>query len=212
MTAVTEASTARQRTTARREALHLITIVWEHREKLVGRAYPLAPLRQILDVISLFTEDESRPWWGYHQKDATEAMLFRAFTKLMPCLLLLHGPDVDRVPRPGDAPYEYLEQDERAILEAVRDWLSWRTPARPDGMSQPRDVVVRADDERNHEGRIAESEGEDQECHDSKAALRTATLEAISLLERGLLEVRARLEGSEAVSSEDAADDDRDQV
>lgn len=211
MTAVAQASTARQRATARREAIHLITTLWEHRDKLPGRTYPIAPFREILAAISLFTEDESRVWWGYRRKDPAEAMVFRAFSKLMPCLLLLHAPDVDEVPGPGSAAYEHLEQDERAILDAVRDWLRLCTPPRSDAVPRPRVEIVRADDRDDDRG-TTESEDEDQQSDDPEAALRATALEAVALLERGLATIRARLEAPGAAPSEDSADDDIDRA
>ncbi|HYD52113.1 MAG TPA: hypothetical protein VEA99_05780 [Gemmatimonadaceae bacterium] len=188
------ATTPRRKAATRRQAVELIATLWEHREQLPGRSYPLAPLRQILDAISLFTEDEGRAWWGYRRRDPTEARVFRAFTRLMPCLLLLHAHDLGESPGPGDAAYEHLEQEEKEILDAVSEWLPRRTP-RPTESAPVRVVFVEADEApETTEASQGGTQGGPPE-DDFEAELRSAALDALTELEHGLAQIRARLEG-----------------
>lgn len=202
MTVAADAGTTRKRAAGRREVLHLITTLWDHRTRLPQGAYPLAPLREILGAISLFTKDDTSAWWGHRRNDDVETMVFRAFTMLMPCLLMLHAPDVHEVPGPGSAAYANLERDEQAILDAVGDWLARRSPPRPDAVIRPRVVFEGTDDDDRTEGEARESSEDDgSPAGDPEAALRLSALSAVAMLERGLAQIRARLEAPKLVDS-----------
>ncbi|MHB1263823.1 MAG: hypothetical protein ACYC1S_05310 [Gemmatimonadaceae bacterium] len=188
------ATTTRRKAAARQEVVELIATLWEHREQFPGRSYPLAPLRQIIDAISLFTEDKGRAWWGYQRNDPLEARVFRAFTRLMPCLLLLHVQDVGESPGPGSAAYEHLEQEEQAIVDAVLEWLSRRTPA-PSEPAPVRVVFVELEDELATTG-VSHADMQEQSPQDGReAGFRAEALDALAELEQGLAQIRARLEG-----------------
>lgn len=196
MTAVAEAKTARRRATARREVLQLITTLWERREDLPRGAYPLAPLREILGAISLFTEYGSRAWWGYRRGDDTEATIFREFTRLMPCLLLLHAPHLLEAPGPGTAAYEHLDPEERAILNAIDDWMDGRTPPRIAESAISPVVIVREDESWHTDDGAEESPGHDQRSDNPETSLRAAALDAVATLEKALSTLRSRLEAA----------------
>lgn len=210
MVVASQATTPRRRASARREAIELITSLWDHRAQLPGGANPLVPLREILGAASLFTEDLDRAWWGYRRGDDTEARVFRAFTRLMPLLLLLHGPSLDNVPGPGTAVYDHLGTDERAILDVVRDWLPRRTPERPRHRSGPQVVFVR-EEEGVGAGEEAEDAPEDgDQLDEAIAAYRASALDALTELEKGLATIRARLEAPVAADQSVIAPDGTD--
>lgn len=190
MSAAALADTPAERARLRHEAVELITTLWAHRERLSNRAYPLAPLREILGVISLFTPDDSRTWWGYRREDATEEQLFRAFTVLMPCLLLLHAAGTDRLPGHGDAEYEHLTEDERAVLDAVGAWFTLRNTPHKEG-ARKRVRFVSSDESDTG----AEEETIDPPASDDafESAIKAKALEAVVVLETGLAAVRKRL-------------------
>ena len=212
MTAVAVARSEPERASARREALHLIARLWEHRAQLPNGAHPLAPFRAMLGAISLFTEDDSRPWWGYRHSDQTEAMVFRAFTGLMPCLLLLRAPGVSEIPGPGSTEYEHLEEAERAILDALGDWLDRRTPKPPSASTRPNVAIARAEGDLTDDETTEAIRDDDAQSDDLDAGIRISALEAIAVLERGLAEIRARLEAPASARSGDQVDIDPDDV
>lgn len=207
MSEATSAKTAAERARLRSKAVELITMLWAHRERLSNRAYPLAPLRELLGVISLFTLDDSRAWWGYRREDATEAQLFRAFSLLMPCLLLLHAARTDRLPGQGDAEYEHLTEDERAILDDVSAWFRLRNPP-PKQTDRTGVTFVSSDEsEDSAEGEKSGSYAQDEEI---ESVIRARAVEAATALEEALSAVRKRLDsyasGEEAGEGANATD------
>lgn len=215
MSAVARANTERAHIAARKEALHLIVTLWEHRAKLPSDgAYPLAPLRELISVVSLFAEHPDRPWWGYHRDDPVEASVFRAFARLMPALLFMRAPVLASLPGPGDPEYEQLDDDEKALLNAIDDWLEPIAPEEPETLPVP---AILIDDMVQDPGGKAEQPGA-AVASDGSGIIepadpwRLAALSALTDLETGLAKIRARLqaprgsgEASETPENEDSA-------
>lgn len=214
------APTERARARARREVVHVVTQLWAHRADLPGRAYPLAPYRDLLGAISLFTEDDSRPWWGYAQRATTTngeraAAIFRTVGRLLPLLLFLEGVPSEAPPAAGPA-MDGMDSDEQALIAALNAWYDALTPAAMDeSLARTRGTgdelageVTTGDDA----GREASSEGvdsEDQEAGLDPARLRAVALRLVDELTQDLAALRSSLDPSAVEMTGPDIDDDR---
>lgn len=114
-----------RRVKAQKQAADLILKIWERRAVLLGNAYPLAPYKQILKVLSLLRPDVN-PW---HQRSETPyqslaAGIYDRLCRLVIGLLLVDGaPHLRRRTRKRNESLEFLATEERKILKELERWL-----------------------------------------------------------------------------------------
>jgi hypothetical protein len=200
------ASTTRERAGARREAARIATQLWAHRAALPGNAYPLAPYRDLLRAISLFTEDGRRPWWGYLRNTvsphhARAAAIFRIVGHLMPVLLFLEGAPSEAPPGASLA-IESLDDEEQTLVAALNAWYDALTPASPINASRGMESTAGdspgdapgAGGATQRETSIDDGGDENREAGLDRARLRAIAQDMIDELTQQLAALRTALE------------------
>ena len=112
-------------------AVDLILKIWSHRRSLPGGAYPLNKLEPVLSVLGRLEPKPSL----YQQRSSneTEELLTKIFEGLR--LVVVHGTilisQIEEVPDDLDTVIPFLDDDERQIIEAIRDWIDYAKPEFP---------------------------------------------------------------------------------
>jgi hypothetical protein len=126
--AAENAETPEDRLRAQAQATETILKIWEHRTALPGRAYPLAPYQDILQVLNrLRPGDNPFSYFGHDiqaRREQLAAILFDRLTRLIIALLLM------RMPSSADAGTEEgqgvainaLSETEQHILCSLQEW------------------------------------------------------------------------------------------
>ena len=119
-------STAVRRTKARKEAVATILKIWDHRTSLPGKAYPLAPYRDVLRVIDRLQPD-SNPfrYFGRHadnKKEQLAADLFDGLSRLIIALLLMKIASGEKSVEAHTSATEALSETEQHVLTALQQW------------------------------------------------------------------------------------------
>lgn len=136
---------------ARREASVLATDVilkiWERRTVLPGNAYPLAPYKDILKVLSLMGPD-ANPWrrvHGTHYQVLASTIYDRLSRIVIGLLLIDAAPQLSTVSSKKNKSQEFLSNQERAILEELERWQEAVGSGKPSATnkSKPEDSDVR---------------------------------------------------------------------
>jgi len=119
-------STVAKRIKARKEATATILKIWDHRTSLPGKAYPLAPYKDILRVIDQLQPD-SNPfrYFGRHADNKREQLvadLFDGLSRLIIALLLMKiAPSAKSIEAHPSAT-EALSETEQHVLTALQQW------------------------------------------------------------------------------------------
>ena len=126
-----EAAEGDDKKLACRQAADLILKIWSHRQRLPGGAYPLNDLEPVLSVLGRLEPKPSL----YRQRSSneTEELLTKIFDGLR--LVVVHGAilisQIEEVPDDLDAVIPFLDDDERQIIEVIRDWIDYAKPEFP---------------------------------------------------------------------------------
>jgi len=119
-------STIAKRTKARKEAVATILKIWDHRTSLPGKAYPLAPYKDVLRVIDRLQPDNNPfRYFGHHadnKKEQIAADLFDGLSCLIIALLLMKiAPSVKSIEAHPSAT-KALSETEQHVLTALQQW------------------------------------------------------------------------------------------
>ena len=119
-------STAAKRARAHKEAVAKILKIWDHRTSLPGKAYPLAPYKDVLRVIDRLQPD-SNPfrYFGRHadnKKEQLAADLFDGLSRLIIALLLMKIASGEKSVETHPSATEALSETEQHVLTALQKW------------------------------------------------------------------------------------------
>jgi hypothetical protein len=118
--------TAAERLRARKNAMETILKIWEHRTSLPGKAYPLAPYKDVLQVLDRLRPDANPFRYFSHYakrtKEQLAADLFDSLSRLIIALLLMKGPPGEESARMDDTAIESLSETEQHVLTALEQW------------------------------------------------------------------------------------------
>lgn len=119
-------ATESERLEARNNATETILKIWEQRTALPGRAFPIAPYKDVLAVLQLLLP-EHNPWsvHSHAKREQLAAILFDGITRLSLGILLLKSPPViiEDSSDKSDAAYAALSETEQKLLEALLKWF-----------------------------------------------------------------------------------------
>ena len=118
--------TAAERLQARTRAMETILKVWEHRTSLPGNAYPLAPYKDVLQVLDRLRPDHNPFRYFSHYakrtKEQLAAELFDGLARLIITLLLMKMPAGKESATVDEAAIEALSGTEQHVLTALQQW------------------------------------------------------------------------------------------
>jgi hypothetical protein len=115
----------RERSEAQKQATETILKIWEHRANLPHRAYPLAPFKDLLKILTLLQPNNNPYRFSQLSRlDQLAAILFDRLTRLTILLLLTHVPDRERATKSPRALVKAMTDDEREVLNRLNDWFS----------------------------------------------------------------------------------------
>ena len=126
--AAENAETPEDRLRAQAQATETILKIWEYRTALPGRAYPLAPYQDILQVLNrLRPGDNPFSYFGHDiqaRREQRAAILFDRLTRLIIALLLMRMPaNVEAGTEEGQSvAVDALSEMEQHILRSLQDW------------------------------------------------------------------------------------------
>lgn len=127
------AKTAAERAKARKKATVTILKVWEHRTLLPGKAYPLAPYRDVLAVLARLRPDDNPFRYRGHdaaaRKEQLAADLFDSLTRLIIALLLMKIPPDIWSAKVGAVAIKALSKQEQCVLASLYQWSGLFTSA-----------------------------------------------------------------------------------
>jgi hypothetical protein len=118
--------TAAERLRARKSATETILKIWEHRASLLGKAYPLAPYKEVLKVLDLLRPDDN-PFRYFGppaetRREQLAADLFDGLSRLIIALLLMKVPPGEESAKVDAAALEALSETEQHVLRALQQW------------------------------------------------------------------------------------------
>jgi hypothetical protein len=124
---------AAERIRARKSATETILKIWEHRASLPGKAYPLAPYKDVLMVLDQLRPDDN-PFrhFGHPvetKKEQLAAALFDGLSRLIIALLLMKVTPKEEPTDVGEAAIEALSETEQRVLTALQQWSELFAPA-----------------------------------------------------------------------------------
>jgi hypothetical protein len=118
--------TAAERLRAFKTATETILKIWEHRASLPGKAYPLAPYKEILKVLDrLWPDDNPFRYFGppnETKRDQLAATLFDGLSRLILALLLMKLHQGEEFAKVDAAAIESLSETEQHVLTALEEW------------------------------------------------------------------------------------------
>ena len=118
-------ATKAARLKAYKTATETILKIWEHRASLPGKAYPLAPYKDVLKVLDVLRLD-ANPFWHFsrsvEKREQMAAALFDRFSRLVIALLLRNIPSGERAAEVDTAAKEALSETEQHVLTALQRW------------------------------------------------------------------------------------------
>lgn len=121
-----DGTTEKARIDARRDACETILRIWEHRASLPGKAYPLAPYRNVIEVLDrLRPDDNPFSYFGTRvgtKKDQISALLFDNLSRLIIALLLMKLPSEDLDVELDPVAVEALNETEVHVLIDILQW------------------------------------------------------------------------------------------
>lgn len=129
-------STAAKRTKARKEAVAAILKIWHHRTSLLGKAYPLAPYRDVLKGMARLQPGSGLfGYFGHYaenKRDQLAAGLFNNFSRLNIALLLMKIPSSKRSAEMDSTAMEALSDTEKQVFLMLQEWEKFFEPASKD--------------------------------------------------------------------------------
>jgi hypothetical protein len=121
-------ATKAERLDARKNAEETILKIWKQRTSLPGKAYPLAPYRDVLLVLEKLKPDNS-PFrefdFGTQAADKREllaANLFDSLSRLIVAIVLMNVPSVEISKEINPASIEALDEKEERILTILKQF------------------------------------------------------------------------------------------
>ena len=119
----------RKRLEAQKQATETILRIWEHRENLPHRAYPLAPYKDLMKILDLL-QPSNNPYRfsPLSQIDQLGAILFDRLSRLIILLLLMHWQDARRA-KAAPAAVKAMNDEEQQVLKSLNGWVSVLTVA-----------------------------------------------------------------------------------
>lgn len=120
-----------ERIEARNNAAETILKIWEQREILPRRSFPLAPYRDVLTVLELLLPDRN-PWQisSHAKREQLAAILFEGIARLSFGILLLKLPINEDSSEAYNAAYEALSETEQGLLTTLQKWFEILASAR----------------------------------------------------------------------------------
>jgi len=119
-------TTSEERISAQARATETILKIWERRTSLPGRAYPLAPYQDILQVLNrLRPDDNPFNYFGHDpqaRREQLAAELFDSLTRLVIALLLMRMPPHVEGEETEAAAVEALNETEQHVLRSLQQW------------------------------------------------------------------------------------------
>jgi len=116
---------SRERNEAQEQATETILKIWEHRENLPHRAYPLAPFKDLLKILTLLQPNNNPYRFSqFSRTDQLAAVLFDRLTRLIIFLLLVNAPDTKQNPKSARAAVKVMSEEEQQALNRLNDWIS----------------------------------------------------------------------------------------
>ena len=117
--------TEADRLKAQKTATETILKVWEHRAALPGKAYPLAPYKEVIKVLDAMRPDKN-PFWHFgplaEKREQLAADLFGSFSRLVITLLWEKIPVQEINITVDTAAKEALNETEQQVLTALQQW------------------------------------------------------------------------------------------
>jgi hypothetical protein len=124
--------TAAERLKARKSATETILKIWEHRASLPGKAYPLAPYKDVLKVLDRLRlgNNPFRYFSRYIETKREQRAddLFDSLSRLIIALLLMKLPPGEQSAKVDDAAIEALSETEQHVLEELQQWGEFFAP------------------------------------------------------------------------------------
>lgn len=119
-------TTSEERIQAQARATETILKIWEHRASLPGRAYPLAPYKDILQVLNRLRPDDNPFKYFRHDPQARREQLagelFDNLTRLVIALLLIRMPSDVVGEETGAAAVDALNETEQQVFRSLQQW------------------------------------------------------------------------------------------
>jgi hypothetical protein len=170
--------TAAERLKARKSATETILKIWEHRASLPGKAYPLAPYKDVLKVLDRLRPDNNLfrylSRYAETKRGQRAADLFDGLSRLIIALLLMEIPPGEEFAQVDAAPIEALSETEQHVLTVLQQWGELFAP------------------ESRSSGRARKSKGDGGVA---KVNLEEAALQLINATMTTLGELRSELQG-----------------
>jgi hypothetical protein len=113
----------RERSEAQKQATETILKIWAHRGNLPHHAYPLAPFKDLLKILTLL-QPNNNPYRFSHLSriDQLAAVLFDRLTRLTILLLLTHVSNED-ANKTSRAAVKAMTDEEQGVLNRLNDWF-----------------------------------------------------------------------------------------
>lgn len=137
-----EAETGKTKATrskARKDAAETIIKIWKHRVSLPGNAYPLAPYKDLLQVLEQL--QPSRNPFSYFartsisKKDQIVKSLFESLNRLIIVISLIKTPAENRFSEVDPTVTQALDRDEELLLNSIQQLSTFLTIQRNDRKS-----------------------------------------------------------------------------
>lgn len=121
------ATTSEERIRAEERATETILKIWEHRTSLPRKAYPLAPYKDILQILNrLRPDDNPFKYFGNSpeaRREQLAANLFDNLTHLVIALLLMRMPSDVKCDETDAAAVDALNETEQQVLRSLQHWI-----------------------------------------------------------------------------------------
>lgn len=185
-------ATESERLEARNNATETILKIWEKREVLPGKAFPLTPYKDVLTTLELLLPDRN-PWSrrSNEKREQLAAILFEGIARLSFGILFLKSPPISEDSSAGDnVAYGALSETEQRLVETLLKWFE----------------ILASTDERSGRVRKAKRVGRPKKVNVNKAVLRL-----IDEIMTTLAELRRDLE-EDSTSPKKASNDDKGEV
>jgi len=133
----------RKRAQAQKQAAETILKLWEQREHLPHRAYPLAPYKDLLRILDVL-QPNNNPYRfsSLSPIDQNAALLFDRLSRLIILLLLIHWQDVRQPEKISAAGVNAMNDEEKQIYARLNDWLAVLQVPHKDSRKRKRDKKV----------------------------------------------------------------------
>jgi hypothetical protein len=113
-----------ERNQAQKQAIETILKIWERRENLPHRAYPLAPFKDLLKILTLLQPNNNPYRFSQLSRiDELAAVLFDRLTRLTILLLLTHVPHSEEATKSSRAAVKAMTDEEQEVLNRLNDWF-----------------------------------------------------------------------------------------